>query len=477
MPIPSKHWQGRSEIGIRPLFLSRARPRARRPHPLPRLRPPFPAARFAGLRSSMATIRDWVRRPQRRPVDTGVRDVRYWVDFTCAFDRNPGVQRVTRSLARGLEEAGQQVTYLAWSEADRAPRRCTGKQLRNLSRWNGPAHSRFRESSETDVRPGAGGWLLIPELTYWRVRGGQVEPWDSDPVAMLRDYARAQGLRTAFLFHDLIPLRLPDYPELRALHERYVKQIAQADLILPVSSHSGFDLTSYLRETVHPCAGAGPSIVVHPLAEEFLGQPRRTAYDMPAGGPVIILCVSHVEPRKNQIKLLEAFDAFCAEHPTADARLSLVGDINDDLRAQVTAIAARNPRIELAGHVPEPELIDRYRACHFTVFPSIAEGYGLPIVESLWLGRPCLCANFGPMAEIAAGGGCLAVDARSTLDLKNGLERLILNPALRQELAEAAIRRPMRTWREYAEGLLAILRRHEEEVGRARDPNSSPVCA
>ena len=48
-----------------------------------------------------------------------------------------------------------------------------------------------------------------------------------------------------------------------------------------------------------------------------------------------------------------------------------------------------------------------YRECAFAAFPSVEEGYGLPIIESLWFGKPCLCAGFGSMAEIAEAGGCL----------------------------------------------------------------------
>jgi glycosyltransferase involved in cell wall biosynthesis len=439
---------------------------------LARLPSPFPPTGFASLTRALTAVRDCFLWPRGELPETGVGEIRYWVDFTCELDRNPGVQRVTRSLAHGLQELGQRTTYLAWSEADQGPGACTRKQLRNLSRWHGPSYPFLRPRPRPmtqDARSEKAGWLLVPELTYWRIRGGRIEPWDSDPIAMLRRYARAQGLRTAFLLHDLIPLRMPDYPQLTALHERYIRALAQADLILPVSTYAGSDLTSYFRETLGLSEGAEPSIVPHPLPPEFLGYPRATAYDAPPSGPIKILCVSHIEPRKNQIKLIEAFNAFCAEHPAADARLSLVGAINDDLLDQVTAFAGRNPRIELAGQVPDADLVHRYRGCHFTAFPSIAEGYGLPIVESLWLGRPCLCADFGPMAEIAAAGGCLAVDTRSTAALKSGLERLILNPALRQELAASALRRPMRTWRDYAAGLLAILRQQEDPQAAAQD--------
>src|SRR5262249_24119578 len=150
-----------------------------------------------------------------------------------------------------------------------------------------------------DTRPGKAGWLLVPELTYWRVRDGNVEPWEADPISMLLRYARTHGLKTAFLFHDLIPLRVPDYRRLRTLHERYVRRLAHADLILPVSAHAGSDLASYFRETLQLDEGSVPSIVPHPLPHEFLGHPRETTSDVPTAGPITLMCVSHIEPRKN----------------------------------------------------------------------------------------------------------------------------------------------------------------------------------
>ncbi len=395
-------------------------------------------------------------------------DIRYWIDFTCEFDRNPGVQRVTRSLAHGFEELGEHVTYLSWSDADHGPRPCTRRQLRNFSRWNGPRCSVFQKTPPARMRtnaPEKAGWLLVPELTYWRIRGGHQEAWESDPVLMLSDYARAQHLKIAFLFYDLIPLRVPGYPQLRALHERYVRQLAKADLILPISRDAGLDLARYFSETLGLEAKVLPRIIPQPLAQEFLGCSRKTVYDAPAQGPTTIMCVSHIEPRKNQVKLLEAFNAFCEEHPKVDVRLSLVGVTDLQLHNEVTAIARANPRVDLAGNVSDSDMIDRYHRTHFTVFPSVAEGFGLPIVESLWLARPCICANFGAMAEVATDGGCLTIDTRSTSALKNALERMIFDRALRESLAADAIRRPMSTWREYADRLLTILR---GDMGDAR---------
>jgi glycosyltransferase involved in cell wall biosynthesis len=177
----------------------------------------------------------------------------------------------------------------------------------------------------------------------------------------------------------------------------------------------------------------------------------------PAEPPVRIISLGAIEPRKNHSKLLQAFNSFCTEHPQSDVRLSLIGQDSPLVKQQIAKLVCDNPRVEFADFIPDTEVLERYCASHFTVFPSVEEGYGLPIAASLWFGKPCSCANFGSMAEIAAGGGCLAVDTRSVDELRRGLERLTLDRAFRQRLAHEAIARPLRSWRDYAVAILGLL--------------------
>ena len=98
-----------------------------------------------------------------------------------------------------------------------------------------------------------------------------------------------------------------------------------------------------------------------------------------------------------------------------------------------------------------------YEEADFTVYPSVLEGFGLPIIESLWFGRPCVCANFGVMAENAAGGGCLPVNVRDPQALADAILFLAHSPGKRRELALAATARHLKTWDEYAAQVLACL--------------------
>ena len=118
---------------------------------------------------------------------------------------------------------------------------------------------------------------------------------------------------------------------------------------------------------------------------------------------------------------------------------------------------ASNPNIVYRGYLPDDELRHLYRSAAFTVFPSVVEGFGLPIAESLSYGKPCICADFGAMAEIAEGGGCLAVDTRDPGRLADAIAQLALEPDRLEALSEEAAKRPQTSWPDYAQSLLCEL--------------------
>jgi glycosyltransferase involved in cell wall biosynthesis len=86
------------------------------------------------------------------------------------------------------------------------------------------------------------------------------------------------------------------------------------------------------------------------------------------------------------------------------------------------------------------------------------EGFGLPIVESLWHGRAVVCAGRGAVGELARNGGCLVADVRDPAALALALRELLQNEALGLELAWEAYARPVRTWTDYAQEFLPLLR-------------------
>jgi glycosyltransferase involved in cell wall biosynthesis len=87
------------------------------------------------------------------------------------------------------------------------------------------------------------------------------------------------------------------------------------------------------------------------------------------------------------------------------------------------------------------------------------EGFGLPIVESLWHGRPVICSDRGAVGELAQQGGCLIVDVKNPDALADAIRELLQNETHQLELAQQAYARPVRIWNDYAREFLPLLHR------------------
>lgn len=299
-------------------------------------------------------------------------------------------------------------------------------------------------------RAGAGAWVLLPELLYRPPRARQ-----------LVEYVHRQGWRLAVVFHDAIPVQHPEYvpPELPAVHAEYMRAFAGADLILPNSETSADGWREFMqRENLQ-----GPPLRTCTLACDLPGTPRvRTVADVPRapGAPVRMLCVSTLEPRKNHRALLAAYELAAARRPDLRLELDLVGASyvgSQDLADLARAVMARQPGMRWHEKVEHERLHQLYGECDFSVYPSVLEGFGLPVIESLWFARPCVCADFGAMRENAAGGGCLTVDVRDPHALAEAMLALAASPERRRELAREAVARKLKTWSEYAQEVLAAM--------------------
>lgn len=382
-----------------------------------------------------------------------------WVDHTARYDGNSGVQRVVRSLAHALLKAGRDVAFVEWSAGDYSLARARPAGLAVLARYGGPLAPAQEQPAGPlhlnglDEGMLEGAWLLVPEVPTISGHGRRI-------TADIVEYCRSKGMKVAFIFYDLVPLLVDGYEDMRLAHADYVQQMALADLILPISAHSGETLRRYYVETLHLPASELPEIADTPLAEAFSDAARPVTPPPPASGPIRILSLGTIEPRKNQTGLLRAFNRLCRRRPELDLELHVVGHLHPKVASEFEALAAANTRVRYRRYMPDSEVIDLYRTSAFTVFTSIEEGFGLPIAESLWFGRPVICADFGAMAEIARGGGCLTVDTHLDEAIQEALESLAADPALRDRLAGEAAARAFRSWDDYTHDIRAALEAH-----------------
>jgi len=170
-----------------------------------------------------------------------------------------------------------------------------------------------------------------------------------------------------------------------------------------------------------------------------------------------LLAVSTLHPHKNLDALLRAFAVFRQRHP--DFRLvvsGLHGFSAGDLHTLRDALGLHDA-VDFPGWIPREQLYDLYARATAFLYPSLFEGFGLPVLEALAAGVPTACSAIEPMNGIA-GDAALKFDPRDPSAIAGAMHRLVTDGELRQRLAAAGPRRAAQfSWRTTAEGVLNAL--------------------
>lgn len=300
---------------------------------------------------------------------------------------------------------------------------------------------------EVRERAAADDWWVTTELFSEGERPG------------ISEFIRSRRCRTAAIFADAIPLKHPQitWPHSVSRHPGYMKLLAEFTRVWAISEASREELMGYwdwLGLERRPPVGALP------LGADFNGAPRVTERAAPAGGGTPgLLCVGILEPRKNQMFLLEVCEALWATGLVFD--LHIVGRVNPHFGAPLVA-RIKTLRKTFSGlHYHEAatdgELARLYATARATVFATIAEGCGLPLLESLWRGVPCVCSDLPVLRENAEGGGCLTATVNDRVAWSEALRAIVTDDALHARLAKEAAIRALPTWAETARVLRAGL--------------------
>lgn len=167
-------------------------------------------------------------------------------------------------------------------------------------------------------------------------------------------------------------------------------------------------------------------------------------------GPLVV-SVSRIEPRKNQIATLRAAESLWAEG--LEFQLLFVGwseTKESTFDPEFQELQRRGRPVTVISRTSDDLLWNAYRQARFSVFVSLAEGYGLPAAESLAVGTPVVLSNYGSMAEIGAQGGVAPVDPRNVGEIMSAMRRLLTDDEHHAQLQAEARRRDSGNWDDYA---------------------------
>ncbi|MGO4127844.1 glycosyltransferase family 4 protein [Inquilinus sp. YAF38] len=272
---------------------------------------------------------------------------------------------------------------------------------------------------------------------------------------------KTAGNRVFQMIHDVIPLLKPWLAkpghdiEFRKFLDRTPDYVSD---FLCVSNQTEADL-----RLVMPAAGRDIPTHVVPEAHEFMGDaedeaPIAHAIRVLAEHP-FVLCVGTIEVRKNTLALCKVWAQLRQDIGIGLPRLVLAGQrgwLTEDVFDLLRATGNLGGYVAVAERPSDAELAFLYRNCRFTVFPSLYEGWGLPIGESLWFGKLCIASKTSSMPEV---GGDLAdyVDPYDLEDMRRVIGRAVGDRDHIQDRELAISAASLRTWTDAAEDIYQVL--------------------
>jgi glycosyltransferase involved in cell wall biosynthesis len=244
---------------------------------------------------------------------------------------------------------------------------------------------------------------------------------------------QVKGARTVITIHDLIPLKIP-FTTLdlkKHFYDLFKWATASADLILAVSEHTKKDIMEIyqvpeekIKVTYQSYKGKN-TVVDQDDAVVYLKSKKLEVEKY-------ILFVGNIEPKKNIKQLIRAF-----AYIKMGYKLAIVGHkawMSDKQLVGLKNYLKKRDYVML-DYVTEEELKILYQNAFCMVFPSLYEGFGLPVLEAMQNNCPVICSNISSLPEVG-GDAALYVNPYKYGEIRDQLQKLIINPDLRQEMIE-----------------------------------------
>ena len=261
--------------------------------------------------------------------------------------------------------------------------------------------------------------------------------------------------------HDLAFLRYPHF--FRRWFRTYARVVVprlarSARAVITVSEASKADVTRLLgipeaRVFVVPNGVDEGFTPVDPESER--AKEVRARYNLPRA---FALTVGSIEPRKNLTRLFQSLELLRTRPQTADLALVHVGPygwLADDVERSASKLRA-DGTVRFLGYVPPPDLPVLYSAARLMVYPSLFEGFGLPVLEAMACGCPVVTSDVASLAEVAADAAVLA-DPYSVEAIADAIGRVWSEASVRSDLRERGRRRSRQySWRRAARATVEV---------------------
>ena len=272
--------------------------------------------------------------------------------------------------------------------------------------------------------------------------------------------------RYVLTVHDLIPLLFPQSVKKR--HAYYFRLAIRrllklADAIIVDSAYTRDRIAKRFKMFADKVSVVYPGVDTsrfRPLVDKSIIHGIRARYSI--GDDPYLLYVGNIEPRKNLSVVISAYAEMLKSRALKSKPRLVIAGADSGLCNDVFALPARlglSQSVSFIGPVSDEELPLLYAGASVFLFPSLHEGFGLPVLEAMACGTPVITSNVTSLPEIA-GDAAVVVDPANTGELIDAMIRLLTNEALAEEIREKGLDRARRfTWEETARQTLQVYNR------------------
>jgi FkbM family methyltransferase len=389
-------------------------------------------------------------------VDGAIADVTH----TVQHDLQTGIQRVVReTVSRWTTQFG--VIPVWWDYSRGVLRRLEESEVDRLVGWREhlPASHgtelsvRSLDSSPATIVIPWRSFLVLPELT--------AEPARTEGYRALACSGVTLGI--SLIGYDMIPVTAAETvtEDMSRAFSLYLSMVKRSTRLSAISEAAASDFRGF-NAALASQGLSGPTVRAHllppsptPITEEDL---RVVQEALGVGLLPLVLVVGSHEPRKNHLAVLEAAEMLWSDGLWFD--LVFIGGSgwrSEAFDREVERLKRLDRPVQVRRRATETELWASYRLARFSVFPSLLEGYGLPIVESIACGTPVITTDYGSMREIGVGGGAVMVDPHDTKAMALEMRRLLVDDEALELLRMEAQVRSFGTWDSYAASVWEFL--------------------
>lgn len=359
-----------------------------------------------------------------------------------------GVSNYTLNLVRNLIKIDKTNQYKLFYSSLRLP---LPKEIQDLSTNQNVSIHKFR-FPPTLLQILWNQLRLIPiEFLIGKCDIFHTSDWTQPPTI---------SAKTIATIHDLTPFLHPEWhhPKVINAHRRKMYWAVKKCIhLICVSKNTQSDL---LR--LFPQINKQKTSVIYESAESKYGQflklsaeiqqKKKDVIKKQYGLENFILAQGTREPRKNLNRLIEAFLDFKKKYPKTKIELAITGKYGwgNDVSTN------KDPNIKILGFIPEKNMVALHASALCLAYPSLYEGFGLPIIKSIKVGTPVITNNNSSLKEIASDCAIL-VDPTSINQITKAIEKIINSPKLRHQLSQKGIEASKKfSWTKTAQQTLQV---------------------